>query len=106
VLIAQDVYYPGASEPKEFYVSILLDRATNCNVVMASTEGGMDIEEVAANTPEKIIKEWIDPGSGIKAISGTKNSIQAWSSRQCSQGNVKFIHALYQAYFDSDASLI
>ena len=47
VLIAEDVYYPGVSEVKEFYVSILLDRAKGCNVIMASTEGGMDIEEVA-----------------------------------------------------------
>src|SRR5882757_2879521 len=61
VLIAEDVYYPGASEPKEFYVSILLDRATSKPVIMASTEGGMNIEEVAAATPEKIVKEWIDP---------------------------------------------
>src|SRR5450432_2977217 len=53
VLIAEDVYYPGASEPKEYYVSILLDRATSRPVIMASTEGGMNIEEVAAVTPEK-----------------------------------------------------
>ncbi len=53
VLVAQDVYYPGASEPKEYYIGILLDRAKACNVIMASTEGGMDIEEVAEHTPEK-----------------------------------------------------
>jgi len=57
VLIAEDVYYPGESQPKEYYMSILLDRATSKPVIMASTEGGMNIEEVAAATPEKIIKE-------------------------------------------------
>ncbi|NVK51075.1 MAG: succinate--CoA ligase subunit beta, partial [Cyclobacteriaceae bacterium] len=68
VLIAEDVYYPGDSEPKEYYLSILLDRAKGCNVIMASTEGGMDIEEVAEKTPEKIIKEWIDPKVGLQAF--------------------------------------
>jgi succinyl-CoA synthetase beta subunit len=68
VLIAEDVYYPGPSEPKEYYLSILLDRGRNCNVIMASTEGGMDIEEVAEHTPEKIMKEW------IAAIPGTESS--------------------------------
>src|SRR5436190_22818245 len=61
VLIAEDVYYPGESEPKEYYMSILLDRSKACPVIMVSTEGGMNIEEVAENSPEKIIKEWIDP---------------------------------------------
>ena len=66
ILIAQDVYYPGASEPKEYYISILLDRGTSRNVIMASTEGGMDIEEVAEHHPDKIIKEWIDPTVGLQ----------------------------------------
>ncbi|HNE94159.1 MAG TPA: succinate--CoA ligase subunit beta, partial [Chitinophagaceae bacterium] len=61
VLIAQDVYYPGPNPVKEFYLSILLDRAKGQNVIMYSTEGGMDIEEVAHNTPEKIFKEWVHP---------------------------------------------
>lgn len=105
VLIAQDVYYPGASEPKEFYVSILLDRATNCNVVMASTEGGMDIEEVAANTPEKIIKEWIDPGQGLRPFQARKIAYKLGLEGNVAREMSKFIHALYQAYVDSDASL-
>ena len=66
VLIAEDVYYPGALEPKEYYMSILLDRATSKPVIMASTEGGMNIEEVAAATPEKIIKEWVNPAIGLQ----------------------------------------
>jgi succinyl-CoA synthetase beta subunit len=105
VLIAQDVYYPGDSEPKEFYVSILLDRATNCNVVMASTEGGMDIEEVAAKTPEKIIKEWIDPGQGLRPFQARKIAYKLGLEGNVAREMSKFIHALYQAYVDSDASL-
>src|SRR6187402_943397 len=61
VLVAQDVYYPGESETKEFYISVLLDRAAGQNVIMYSTEGGMDIEEVAEHTPDKIFKEYISP---------------------------------------------
>jgi succinyl-CoA synthetase beta subunit len=105
VLIAQDVYYPGDSEPKEFYISILLDRATNCNVVMASTEGGMDIEEVAANTPEKIIKEWIDPGQGLRPFQARKIVYKLGMEGRVANEMSKFIYALYQAYVDSDASL-
>jgi succinyl-CoA synthetase beta subunit len=105
VLIAQDVYYPGDSEPKEFYISILLDRATNCNVVMASTEGGMDIEEVAANTPEKIIKEWIDPGQGLRPFQARKIAYKLGMEGRVANEMSKFIYALYQAYVDSDASL-
>jgi succinyl-CoA synthetase beta subunit len=105
VLIAQDVYYPGDSEPKEFYISILLDRATNSNVVMASTEGGMDIEEVAAKTPEKIIKEWIDPGQGLRPFQARKVAYKLGLEGKVAREMSKFIHALYQAYFDSDASL-
>src|ERR1700759_2836528 len=66
VLVAQDVYYPGLNPVKEFYLSILLDRAKGMNVVMYSTEGGMDIEEVAHKTPEKIYKEWVFPGSALQ----------------------------------------
>ena len=62
ILVAQDMYYDGPSERKEFYLSILLDRAKKQNVIMYSTEGGMDIEEVAHHTPEKIFKEFV---SGI-----------------------------------------
>jgi len=72
VLVAEDVYYPGASEPKEYYMSILLDRATGSNVIMSSTEGGMDIEEVAEHHPEKIIKEWIDPKIGLQGFQARK----------------------------------
>ena len=105
VLIAQDVYYPGESEPKEFYISILLDRATSTNVVMASTEGGMDIEEVAAKTPEKIIKEWIDPGQGLRPYQARKISYKLGLEGVVAREMSKFIHALYTAYISTDASL-
>ena len=72
VLVAQDVYYPGPNPVKEFYLSILLDRTKACNVVMYSTEGGMDIEEVAHKTPEKIFKEWVYPGGGLQPFQARK----------------------------------
>src|SRR3954465_12092766 len=66
VLVAQDVYYPGESETKEFYISVLLDRASGRNIIMYSTEGGMDIEEVAEHTPHLIFKEEVDPKVGLQ----------------------------------------
>jgi len=105
VLIAQDVYYPGKSEPKEYYLSILLDRNKGCNVIMASTEGGMEIEEVAAATPEKIVKEWVDPKFGLQAYQARKIAFELGLSGQAFREMVKFIMALYKAYIESDASL-
>lgn len=105
VLIAEDVYYPGPSEPKEFYLSILLDRAKNQNVIMASTEGGMDIEEVAEKHPEKIIKEWIHPHVGLQSFQARKIAFELGLSGEAFKEMVKFISALYKAYIESDASL-
>lgn len=105
VLIAQDVYYPGASEPKEYYLSILLDRAMGCNVIMASTEGGMDIEEVAADSPEKIIKEWIDPGVGLQGFQARKVAFALGLEGKAMKEMVKFIFSLYKAYYATDASM-
>ncbi len=104
VLIAQDVYYPGDSEPKEYYLSILLDRAKGCNVIMASTEGGMDIETVAEETPEKIIKEWIDPRVGLQGFQARKVAFKLGLEGQALKEMVKFIFSLYSAYEDTDAS--
>lgn len=104
ILVAQDVYYPGPTEPKEFYLSILLDRALACNVIMASTEGGMDIEEVAENHPEKIIKEWIDPAVGLQAFQARKIAFAFGLEGEAFKEMVKFITALYRAYEDTDAS--
>lgn len=105
VLIAEDVYYPGDSEPKEYYMSILLDRAKGCNVIMASTEGGMDIEEVAESTPEKIVKEWIDPRVGLQGFQARKVAFKLGLEGQAFKEMVKFIFALYKAYESSDSSM-
>jgi len=105
VLIAQDVYYPGESKPKEYYMSILLDRARACNVIMASTEGGMDIEEVAAHTPDKIIKEWIDPSVGLQPFQARKVAFKLGLEGNALKEMVKFIHSLYNAYIGSDSSM-
>src|SRR5690554_5444274 len=72
VLVAQDVYYPGESETKEFYMSVLLDRGRGRNIIMYSTEGGMDIEEVAEKTPELIHKEEVDPKVGLQGFQARK----------------------------------
>jgi succinyl-CoA synthetase beta subunit len=105
ILIAEDVYYPGASEPKELYVSILLDRGKACNVIMASTEGGMDIEEVAEHTPEKIIKEWIDPSVGLQAFQARKVANKLGMTGGANKEMVSFLLALYKAYDDTDSSM-
>jgi succinyl-CoA synthetase beta subunit len=105
ILIAQDVYYPGASKPKEYYMCILLDRATSQNVIIASTEGGMDIEEVAEHTPEKIIKEWIDPRVGLQGFQSRKLAFKLGLEGEAFKEMVKFIHALYKAYDETDSSM-
>ena len=105
ILIAEDVYYPGASEPKEYYLSILLDRAQGRNVIMASTEGGMDIEAVAENTPEKIIKEWIDPAVGLRRFQAQKVAFALGLTGMALKEMVKFIQALYIAFERTDSAM-
>jgi succinyl-CoA synthetase beta subunit len=68
VLLAEDVYYPGPSETKEFYISILTDRGRGCNVIVYSPDGGMDIEKVAEETPDRVFKEYIDPLLGLRGF--------------------------------------
>ena len=105
VLIAEDVYYPGQSEPKEFYVSILLNRKTGKNMIMYSPQGGMDIESVAAETPELIFYEDIDPQSGILSFQARKIAFNLNLSGQAFKEMVKFVTLLYKSYVSSDASL-
>ncbi len=105
ILIAQDVYYPGDSTPKEFYLGILLDRDQSRNVIMASTEGGMDIEEVAEKSPEKIIKEWIDPSIGLQGFQARKIAFALGLEGNAFKEMVKFIFSLYEAYEASDSSM-
>ena len=105
VLVAEDVYYPGASEPSEFYISVLLNRATGRNMIMYSTEGGMDIETVAEKTPELIFTEEIDPSLGLQGFQARKVAFNLGHSGQAFKQMTKFVTALYQAYVGSDASL-
>ena len=105
VLIAEDVYYPGQHEPQEYYLSVLLDRAKGCNVIMASTEGGVEIEEVAKESPEKIIKEWIDPGIGLQPYQARNVAFALGLEGKAFKEMVKFVRSLYQAYVGADASL-
>ncbi len=106
ILVAQDVYYPGASPVKEFYLSILLDRAKGMNVVMYSTEGGMDIEEVAHNTPDKIFKEWVHPGGGLQGFQARKIAFNLGLSGEAFKSCVKFVTNLYNAYVGLDCSML
>lgn len=105
VLIAQDVYYPGASETKEFYLSVLLDRAKGRNIVMYSTEGGMDIEEVAEHTPHLIYKEEIDPRVGLQGFQARKIAFNLGLSGNAFKEMVKFVEAVYKAYDGCDATM-
>ncbi len=105
VLIAQDVYYPGETEPKEFYVSVLLDRAKGRNAIMYSTEGGMDIETVAHNTPHLIFKEEIDPKVGLRDFQCRKVAFNLGLSGEAFKQMTKFIAALYKAYEATDSSM-
>jgi succinyl-CoA synthetase beta subunit len=105
VLIAQDVYYPGASETREFYMSVLLDRQAGRNIIMYSTEGGMDIEQVAEKTPHLIFKEEIDPATGLQAFQARKIAFNLRLSGEAFKQMTKFVAALYKAYDSIDASL-
>ena len=105
VLICEDVYYPGASETSEFYVSVLLNRATGRNMIMYSTEGGMDIETVAEETPHLIFTEEIDPATGMLPFQARKVAFNLGLSGQAFKEMTKFITALYTAYYKSDSSL-
>lgn len=105
VLIEQSIYYPGESKIEEFYMSILLNRATGRNIIMYSTEGGMDIEEVAEKTPHLIYKEEIDPSVGIQAFQARKIAFNLGLSDKAFKEMVKFVTGLYKAYESCDASL-
>lgn len=105
VLIAEDMYGPGPSEPKEYYMSVLLDRANGRNVIMYSTEGGMDIEEVAEHTPEKIFKESVDPRVGLRPFQCNKIATNLGLTGPSKKEMMKFVAALYAAYEGCDAAM-
>ena len=105
ILIAEDVYYPGASEPEEYYMSVLLDRASGKNIIMYSPEGGMDIEAVAEKTPHLIFKEEVDPAVGLQGFQSRRIAFNLGLSGQAFKQMVKFTQALYAAYVGCDAAM-
>jgi len=106
ILVAQDVYYPGPNPVKEFYLSILLDRARGQNVIMYSTEGGMNIEDVAHDTPEKIFKEWVHPGGALQGFQARKIAFNLGLGGEALKNCVKFVTNLYNAYAGLDCSML
>tara|TARA_B100001113_G_scaffold73607_1_gene57134 strand:+ start:711 stop:1910 length:1200 start_codon:yes stop_codon:yes gene_type:complete len=105
VLIAEDVYYPGASEIQEFYMSVLLNRQTSKNMIMYSTEGGVDIESVAENTPDLIHTIDIDPDSGLSDQEISVIADNLGLSGNAHSEMMGFVRSLYDAYSKSDSSL-
>ena len=105
ILLAEDVYYPGESETSEFYMSVLLDRELGRNVIVYSTEGGMDIETVAHDTPHLIHREAIDPRVGIQGFQARKIAFDLGLSGEAFKQMTKFVVALYAAYEGCDASM-
>ena len=105
VLVAEDVYYPGETETSEIYMSVLLNRATGRNMLMYSTEGGMDIEDVAENTPHLIFTEEIDPSTGLLPFQCRKVAFNFGLEGKAFKEMTKFVACLYNAYEGCDASL-
>ena len=105
VLIAEDVYYPGESETDEFYMSVLLNRSTGKNMIMYSTEGGMDIETVAEETPHLIFTEEVDPSLGLQSFQCRKIAFNLGLSGNAFKEMTKFVYSLYKAYVNTDSSL-
>ncbi len=106
IFVAADMYYDGPSERKEFYLSILLDRTKGQNVIMYSTEGGMNIEDVAHNTPEKIFKEWVHPCGGLQGFQARKIAFNLGLSGEAFKNCTKFVTNLYNAYTGLDCSML
>ena len=105
VLIAEDVYYPGESETSEFYISVLLNRSSGRNMIMYSTEGGMDIETVAEETPHLIFHEEIDPKVGLTAFQCRKIAFNLKVTGKAFKEMTKFVYSLYKAYDKTDSAL-
>ena len=106
ILVAQDVYYEGPNEVKEFYLSILMDREKGKNVIMYSTEGGMNIEDVAHDTPEKIFKEWIHPGGTLESFQARKIAFNLGLKGEAFKNCTRFVSNLYQAFVELDCGML
>ena len=106
ILLTKDVYTPGPKPTKEFYLSMLLDRSKSQNVIIYSTEGGIDIEQVAHSTPEKIFKEWVNPLTGLQPFQARKIAFNLGLEGESLKSCVKFIIQLYKAYIGLDCSMI
>lgn len=106
ILVAQDMYYDGPTEREEFYLSILLDRANGQNVFIYSTEGGMNIEEVAHNTPDLIHRELVDPSGGLLPFQARKIAYNLGLSGDAFKNMVKFVTNLYNAFVGLDCSML
>ena len=105
VLVAQDVFYPGASDPKEFYISILTERSSGGNVIIYSPDGGMDIEKVAEETPDRVFTEAIDPLLGLRPFQAQKIAFNLGLSGAAFKDMVDFVQKLYAAFLGSDAAM-
>lgn len=105
VLVAEDVYYPGETETSEFYISVLLNRRSGRNMIMYSTEGGMDIETVAEKTPHLIFTEEVDPSTGLQGFQCRKIAFNLGLSGLAFKEMTKFVYSLYKAYDNTDSSL-
>jgi len=105
VIVQQGIYQPGATPVKEFYISILLNRNTSRNMIIYSTQGGMDIETVAAETPDLIFKEEIHP-MGIQAYQAKRIAFNLGLSDKAYSQMVKCVTAMYDAYIKNDLSLL
>jgi succinyl-CoA synthetase beta subunit len=106
ILIEQNIYYKGETEPKEFYVGILMNRQTGRNIIMYSPQGGMSIEDVAAETPDLIFKEEIDPKVGLQPFQCRKVAFNLGLEGAANKEMVSFVNSLYNAYCGLDATLI
>ena len=106
ILIAEDVYYPGESDPEEYYFSVLLNRNTSKYMIMYSRQGGMDIEKVAEETPDLIFYEEIDPLLGLMPNQLRTIAFNLGLSGQAFKNMLSFASKLYNAFIESDASLL
>ena len=106
VLVEQNIFYPGETEVQEFYMSILLNRVSGRVMIMYSTEGGMDIEEVAEKTPHLIFTEEVDPKVGLQDFQGRKIAYNLKLEGTAHKNMLKFVKALYNAYMGSDAAML